>query len=383
MQVPFYRHALSRADAERVAAVLDTPMLTSGPVGREVETQIAAYLGTSHALLTNSWTNGAIAVLLALGVGPGDDVIVPAMTFVATANVVALVGARPIFADVDADTLLLRTDDVLRRLTDRTRAVIPVHLYGQMVDVAGLRTALAAAGRPDVRIVEDAAHCFEGSLDGHRPGHDSDAAVFSFYATKNVTCGEGGAVVTRSADLADRILHTRLHGMSAMAADRLSTGRYRHWDMVTLGTKANLADVLAALLPGQIASVDRQRARRATVAQRYRDAFSGIGLRMPAWRRSVVHAHHLFPVHVPTGHRDGMLRRLADAGVGVTVNYRSVPSTTFYRDRAPHGATPVSDEWGAGTISLPCFPDLTVAEQDHVIAAVTGAIHRLQVPEPV
>src|SRR5262249_21484373 len=161
--------------------------------------QLASYFRTSHAALVNSWTNGALATLLALGVGPDDEVIVPAMTFIASVNIIELLGARPVFVDVDPDTLLMTAEGLKHALTRGTRVVIPVHLYGQMVDVKMLRAALA--GRDEVAIIEDAAHCFEGEFDGQKPGKFSNAAIFSFYATKNVTCGEGGAIVTNDGDL--------------------------------------------------------------------------------------------------------------------------------------------------------------------------------------
>src|SRR5262245_52262173 len=194
MKVPFFRHDLRPEDANLVAKVLSTPFLTSGDLGREVEAKLCKYFGVKHAALINSWTNGAAAALQALNIGPGDEVIVPAQTFIATANIVELVGATPVFVDVDPGTLLIQPDRVRRAVGPRTKAIIPVHLYGQMVNVGALKTELS--DRPDVAIIEDSAHCFEGDLDGVRPGRYSTCAVFSFYATKNVTCGEGGALIT-------------------------------------------------------------------------------------------------------------------------------------------------------------------------------------------
>ena len=378
MQVPFYRHGLRAGDAAAVAAVLDGPMLTSGAVGRAVEEEIAAFFEVPHALLTNSWTNGAIATLLALGIGPGDEVIVPAMTFVATANVVRLVGATPVFVDVDPETLLVTPDAVVAALNERTRAVIPVHIFGQMADMPALAARLGPRG---IHIIEDAAHCFEGQRAGARPGAYSDAAIFSFYATKNITCGEGGAVITRDFGLAARLRETRLHGMSAAAADRFQGGRYRHWDMVRLGTKANLPDLLAALLPAQIARVEARRARRETLARRYRDAFAGLPLRLPRWLPDCVHAHHLFPVAVAPAIRDTLLARLTGAGIGATVNYRAVPETAFYRKELspidPEERFPDAVRWGRGTLSLPLYPDLGEREQDAVIATLARLLQEL------
>ncbi len=370
MPVPFHRHELAAEDAAAVAKVLATPFLTSGRVGAAVEERIAEFLDLPHALLVNSWTNGAVATLLALGIGPGDEVIVPAMTFIATANVVALVGATPVFVDVDPETLMMTAEGLEAALSERTRAAIPVHLYGQM---APMRELAAIAARHDIHLIEDAAHCFEGSRDGVRPGALSDVAIFSFYATKNVTCGEGGAVVTRNRDLAERIRQTRLHGMSAGAADRFRGGRYRHWDMVRLGTKANLPDLLAALLPAQIERVEERRRKREALARRYREALAGFApdLVLPTWVEGVRHAHHLFPVHVAPHRRDGLLARLTESGIGATVNYRALPRTRYWRaflgeERADH-EFPVATAWGEGTLSLPLYPSLREDEQDEVI----------------
>src|SRR5207237_3529319 len=164
MNVPFFRHDLCPEHADLVAEVLSGSFLTYGPIGRDVEAKLSEYFGAKYVALVNSWTNGAAAALLALDIGPGDEVIVPAQTFIATANLVELVGAKPVFIDVDAATLLMSLDGVRKAITPRTKAVIPVHLYGQMVDVQALRKTLS--DRPDIAIIEDSAHCFEGDFDG-------------------------------------------------------------------------------------------------------------------------------------------------------------------------------------------------------------------------
>jgi UDP-4-amino-4-deoxy-L-arabinose-oxoglutarate aminotransferase len=373
MNVPFYRHGLGPSDAGAIARVLESPMLTSGAVGREVEAQIASFFDAPHALLVNSWTNGALAALLALDIKPGDEVIVPAMTFIATANMVELLGAKAVFVDVDPATLMLTPEAIARAVTPRTKAVIPVHLYGQMADIRGMRAAIG----PKIAIIEDCAHCFEGTRDGYAPGVHSDVAIFSFYATKNVTCGEGGAIITRRDDLADAMRKTRLHGMSAGAADRYRTGGYRHWDMERLGVKANLPDLLAALLPPQIARVREVRNRREQVAARYRAGIESIpGVRLPHVDAGAVHAWHLFTIGVPPAHRDATIAGLNERGIGVAVNYRSVPTLTFYREKYGYTAEqfPVSYAWGESTITLPTYPGLTEEEIDAVIAALREVV---------
>ena len=376
MKVPFYRHDLDESYADRVGEVLASPFLTSGGVAKAVEAQLCTFFDVPHAVLVNSWTNGTVAVLLALGVGPGDEVIVPAMTFIASANVAELVGAKPVFVDVEPDTLMPTPETVRAAVTANTRAVIPVHLYGQMCDVAAPRAALA--DRPDIAIVEDCAHAFEASLDGDLPGAHSDAAVFSFYATKNVTCGEGGAIITRDPQLYEAVLQTRLHGMSAGAIDRFARSKYRHWDMTRLGTKANLPDLLANLLPPQIATIRDRLPLREERARRYEKAFSGNAIRLASTVPGAVHARHLFPIHVPASVRDDALGALNERGIGTTVNFRSVPTLTYYCEKYGYGADdfPVSHEWGAGTISLPLYPSMTADEQDYVI----DAVHECVVP---
>jgi UDP-4-amino-4-deoxy-L-arabinose-oxoglutarate aminotransferase len=306
-----------------------------------------------------------IAVLLALEIGPGDEVIVPAMTFIATANVVELVGAKPVFVDVLQDTLLMDPEGVGAAVTPRTKAVIPVHLYGQMLDVAALREIVGE----DIAIIEDCAHCFEGTFRGERPGAHSDAAVFSFYATKNVTCGEGGAVISSSDSLMDRIRQTVLHGMSAGAADRFKKGMYRHWDMQRLGTKANLPDLLAALLPAQIDTVQDMLIERERIANRYEEAFASLPVRLQKIGDDAVTARHLFTIHVPPAKRDAAIHELNANGIGTTVNYRAVHRMTYYKEKYGYepDAYPHADEWGEGTISIPLYPGLETAAQDHVI----------------
>ncbi len=374
--VPFHRHSLTPEDAAPIAQVLATPFLTSGEVGRGVEAQLRERFEVPVAALTNSWTNGALATLLAWDVQSGDEVVVPAMTFVACANVAALVGARPVLCDVDRDTLLMTPQTLAPALSPRTRVVMPVHLYGQMADVAALRAFLEAQGRSDVKILEDAAHCFEGRRGGARPGAHGDCAIFSFYATKTITCGEGGAVISRDDALGETLLRTRLHGMSAAAIDRFKTGGYRHWDVERLGVKANLPDVSAALLPGQIERAEDARARRAVVDDRYRAAFADADVRVPTIAPDAVHAHHLCPVFVGADRRDALLAGLARAGIGATVNYRALTRLRLYRDAAAAtpGGAPVSEAWGDGVVSLPLYPSLTDAEQDHVIATMRALL---------
>jgi len=377
MQVPFYRHSLFPENAQLVAKVLETPFLTSGPIGKEVEAQLCEYFDAKHAKLVNSWTNGAVATLLAMDIGPGDEVIVPAMTFIATANVVELVGAKPVFIDCDPDTLLITPELIKAAITTKTKAVIPVHMYGQMCDVKAIKEILPKDQK--VSIIEDCAHTFEAKFNGERPGKYSDASIFSFYATKNVTCGEGGAIITNDEKLFERIQQAILHGMSAGAADRFKAGQYKHWGMDHLGTKANLPDLLACYLPEQIRTVDKRLSAREEAAQKYSNALATTNIRFPKVLSGVVHSRHLFPIHVGSEIRDKALLALGEANIGATVNYRSVHTMGYYSKKYGFSGNefPASLSWGDGTLSIPLFPGITTQEQDYVIDVLVNKVDKM------
>ena len=227
MKVEFFRHQLGEANLQRFASVMRTIFLTTGKEVELFEKEFAHYLGQGHAVGLTSATAALHLSLLALGIGPGDEVITTPMTFVATALAIMHTGARPVFVDVEPDTGNLDINRVAAAITPRTKAVMPVHLYGQMVDMTRLDQLAKAHG---LIIVEDAAHCLEGERDGVRVGDLGQTACFSFYATKSITCGEGGAVTTNDPNLAELLGQYRLHGMSTGALDRY-TELYRHYDV--------------------------------------------------------------------------------------------------------------------------------------------------------
>ena len=374
MQVPFYRHSLKPEDALKIAEVIKTPFLTSGPVCKEVEAQLVDYFGVKHSKLVSSWTNGAIATLLALDIGPGDEVIVPAMTFIATANVVELVGAKPIFIDCDPETFLVTPELVKNAITPKTKAVIPVHMYGQMCDVKAIKEVLPKNQK--IFIIEDCAHSFEAKFSGDRPGKYSEVAIFSFYGTKNVTCGEGGAIITNDSQIHERVIQAVHHGMSATAADRFKTGKYNHWGMDHLGTKANLPDLLAALLPDQIKNSDNNLNIREEKAKFYDKKFSDSQIRIPKILENTIHSRHLYTIGVGVNLRDEILMKLASRDIGVTVNYRSVPTMNYYKNKynIPTKNFKNSFNWGEETISLPLYPSITKLEQEYVVSVILDII---------
>jgi UDP-4-amino-4-deoxy-L-arabinose-oxoglutarate aminotransferase len=380
-RVEFYRHALTEADIEEVANTLRSVFLTTGPRAATFEQEFAKFLQVDHAVALSSCTSALFLTLKALNIGPGDEVITTPMTFIATSNAVLHTGATPVFVDVEPETANIDVEQVERAITKRTRAVIPVHLYGLMADMRRLE---AVCRRHNLMLIEDAAHSTEAVRDGLRPGQISQAACFSFYATKNLTCGEGGAIATNDAALADSVRRLRSHGMSKEAAGRY-TGRYQHWDMLALGYKANLSDIQAALLLGQLPRLDAQRQRREAIARRYEKAFSHLpAVAFPIVPKEATSARHLFTIWVSPDRRDAFLAELQSRGIGVAVNYRAVHLLSYYREQLGFrpGRFPRAERIGNSTITLPLYPRMTDTEVDDVIGAVTEVAAALT-PDPV
>lgn len=369
--VPFYKHNLGDEEIDGISETLRGVFLTTGPKTRAFEEAFSDYLNVSHSVGVTSWTTGAFLVLKAWGIKDDDEVLVPAMTFIATANIVLQCGATPVFVDSDPVTGNMDIESLEAKITARTRAVIPVHLYGQMADMKAIREI---ADRHGLRVLEDSAHCIEGQRDGYGPGQLGDAACFSFYATKNISCGEGGAISTNDSRLAEQLRLLRLHGMNKSAADRY-TKSYQHWDMEILGYKANMFDLQAALLLPQLARIDETLKRKQSICKTYESAFLDAGIEFPRELPGSVSARHLFTIWAPTGRRDEMLGELQSNGVGVAVNFRSVTSLKFYRERFgfQHGDHPNAETIGERTITIPMYPQLTDLEISYVIDSVIAA----------
>lgn len=371
--IPFYRHDLGRPELDAVARVLEGPILTTGAEVAEFERRFAALLGRRHALAVTSCTGALHMSLLGLGIGPGDEVVTTPMTFVATATAILEAGATPVFADVEPATGNLDPAAVEAAITPRTRAIMPVHLYGAMCDMRALR---AIADRHGLALLEDSAHCVEGRRDGIRPGELSATASFSFYATKNLACGEGGALVTDDSALYERLLRLRLHGIDRSLSDRhaSSTG---DWDMVAMGWKYNMSNIEAALLLPQMDRLDRSYAQRDRLARRYEERLAGLpGIRLPERAADTVHAWHLFPVWIDGDRRDETLRRLRADGIGCVINYRPVHLTRYFREQGgfAEGAFPNAERIGRETLSLPFYPAMPDEDVDAVVEALSDCL---------
>jgi dTDP-4-amino-4,6-dideoxygalactose transaminase len=366
MNIPFFLHDLGQPELDAIAEVFAGPILTTGDVVARFEREFADFLGRKHALGVTSCTGALHMSLLALGIGPGDEVITTPMTFIATATAILEAGAKPVFVDVEEDTGNIDAGKIESAITERTKAILPVHLYGLMCDMREIRQI---ADKYRLCVIEDCAHCIEGQRDGAKPGQLSDLACFSFYATKNLTCGEGGALVTDRDDLIEKLRLLRLHGMTKTAADRQREG-YTHWDMVSLGWKYNMDNIQAAMLLPQLKRMNQKLQRRHELAAIYERRLAPIEhVRFQSTRPSAVHARHLFPVRVPAKIRDDLIVNLNEQGIGTVVNYRAIHLLSYFSSVLNHkkrsfvNAEKIGDE----TLSLPFYPSMTDDQANYVI----------------
>ncbi len=372
-KVEFFRHSIEDTDIERVSAVLRSLFLTTGKEVGEFEGKFSSYLGKKHTVGLTSCTAALQLSLISLGIGAGDEVITTPMSFCATANAVLHAGAVPVFVDVEKETGNLNADLIESAVTEKTKAIIPVHLYGQMCDMKKIR---AIADRYNLKIVEDAAHAVEASRDGVRVGQLSESACFSFYATKNITSGEGGAVCTDIEALAETVRMSRLHGIDKGASDRYSK-RFQQYDMPLLGWKYNMDNIQAALLIGQLARIDALWERRKRVWDLYKGLLHDVrGIELPTTAPDARHAMHLFTVLVAAEKRDSLLWSLQEKGIGVAVNFMPIHLLKYYRERFGYreGDYPVAEEIGRRTLSLPSYPSLKEEEVQYVAAILKSEI---------
>ena len=376
-EAPFLPFALPDIGDEEIAAVVEclrSGWVTTGPKTREFERDFAAYLGGGvDTISVNSATAGLHLALEALGIGPGDEVIVPTLTFTATAEVVRYLGAHPVFVDAERHTLNLDLAAVEAAIGPRTRAIIPVHYAGLACDMDGVLGLARAYG---LKVVEDAAHAFPTHYKGRLVGTlDSDATVFSFYANKTMTTGEGGMVVTRDAAVAARVRTMRIHGISKDAFQRY-TSRSPAWfyEVVAAGFKYNLTDLASAMGIEQLRKIDRFLARRELLAERYHRALAGLPLTLPAVGTGASsHAWHLYVVRLQAGAaltRDQLIAALSERGIGTSVHFIPLHRQPYWRDSCDLHTDqfPVAEESFQSMLTLPLYTKMSDADQQRVIA---------------
>ena len=380
-EIPLSAPDITDADIEAVASVLRTPRLSLGPKLAEFESAMAAYVGVPHAVGVSSGTAGLHLALLALGLGPGDEVIVPSFTFIAVANAVRYVGAHPVFAEIDSETLNLDSAAVEACITPRTRAVIIVHTFGRPADMPAL---LDLAGRYNLVIVEDACEAIGAEIDGRRVGSFGDVGVFAFYPNKQITTGEGGMVVTRHPEVARRVAALRNHGRyeseSAVSGPtpELADSWFEHAE---LGFNYRLSEMQCALGLGQLVRIYSILARREAIARRYCDLLCAVpdvvlpvtditGQRL-SWFVFVVRLGMGFS----QADRDGVMRKLAEHGVWAGRYFAPIHLQPAYS--AWRGAThlPITESVAVRTLALPFFNRITDNQIERVCAALQCALH--------
>lgn len=371
--IPYGKQSIDEDDIRAVVEVLRSDWLTTGPRVSEFEQAFANVVGTKEAVAVNSGTAALHAAMFALGICPGDEVIVPAMTFAATANCVAFQGATPVFCDVDPKSLLIHPALVETLITSRTRAVIAVDYTGHPADYDALRSITDQHG---IALVADACHALGASYRGRPAGSLADLTAFSFHPVKHITTGEGGMVTTNHVEMAKKMRLFRNHGISSEFREREQQGSW-YYEMVDLGFNYRMTDIQCALGISQLRKLPGFLKRRREIADRYTKGFSSVcGVQPLSVREDVQHAYHLYVVKLHLaqceGGREGFFRKMQERGIRVNVHYIPVHLHPFYRKRfntAP-GLCPVAEEEYERIVSLPIYPAMKDGDMEKVISAV-------------
>lgn len=378
IRIPFHRPSITEREVEAAVEVLRSGWLTTGPRAHALEAAISERIGVKHALAVNSATAALHLALEAWGIGPGDDVVVPTMTFTSCGEVCAYLGARVVLADVGPDGVM-GPDQLSAVVTDATKAVMPVHYAGFGADVPALREVA-----PQVRFLEDAAHALPASVGGVPVGRLGDAAALSFYATKTMTTGgEGGMLLTDDDEVAARARVMRLHGISSDAWNRYGAGGSWAYEVVEAGFKDNMTDLAAAIGLVQLERLDEMADARAAIAARYDAAFADSPLlELPARRSGDQHSWHLYVVRLNLDElsmsRAGVVEALAAEGIGTSVHFIPLHLHRHYQDRYGYvrGDFPAAEALFERSISLPIWPDMTDAQVDRVAGTMLEILGR-------
>jgi dTDP-4-amino-4,6-dideoxygalactose transaminase len=360
-------------EISEVVESLRSGWIGTGPKVHRFEAMLADYLGVENVRCLSSCTAALFLSMQILGIGPGDEVLVPTMTFVASANAVEHVGARPVFIDSVPGTGMMDLDAAEAAITQRTKAIMPVHLAGRPADMTQLNSL---RDRYELIVIEDAAHALGAEWQQQRIGTFGNVAAFSFYVTKNITTVEGGALATQDPEIADQIERLALHGLSLGAWQRFSDAGFKHYDVVTPGYKYNMTDIQAALGIHQLPQLDGWIDRRAELWERYDQSLVDLPLETPPPAAPQTrHARHLYQVLLDSHAkmtRDEVLEGLVQHKIGAGVHYRGVHLHPFYRDKYNLAAEqfPVASSISDRTISLPLSPKVTDADQGDVLHAL-------------
>jgi perosamine synthetase len=374
--LPYARQWIDEDDRRAVDAVLRSDWLTTGPMVKTFESAVASYTGARDGVAVNTGTAALHAAVWALGIGPGDEVIVPAISFVASANCVLYAGAKPIFADLSHDTLNIDPADVERKLTPRTKAIVAVDFAGHPCDHDALR---AVADKHHLKVIQDAAHALGAVYQGRKVGTLQDVTVLSFHPAKHVTTGEGGMVLTDDAAIAKRIRSFRHHGIDLDLHQRAQSQSWRY-DVVTLGYNFRISDISCALGVSQMRKLDVWLERRRAIAATYRRELADLqSLELPPERPGCASAWHLYPVRLRLERlrvgREKVFEALRVENIGVNVHYIPIPHLSYYASLGyARGSWPVAEKAYERLISLPMFPAMTDQDVSDTVAAVRKVV---------
>ena len=367
--IPYGRQQVDEADIAAVVEVLRSDWLTTGPKVAEFEGAIADYVGCRYAVAVSSGTAALHAAVAAIGVGPGDEVVLPPLTFVATANAVLYQGATPVFADVDAATLLLDPEQVEAKITPRTKAIIAVDYAGQPCDYEALSDI---AERHQLRLLADASHSLGAKWQGRKVGSLADLSTFSFHPVKSITCGEGGMVTTDDLQLAQWLRQFRNHGIDVDHRQRAANGTW-HYQMCNLGFNYRLSDLHCSLGVSQLGKLPGWISRRQEIAAEYNRCFADhAGIEPLVGNADTSHSYHLYVVRVVGADRDLLLSRLRESGIGANVHYLPVYQHEYYRAKFVdyEGSCLVAEQAFGEILSLPIFPAMTNEDVRVVVEAI-------------
>jgi perosamine synthetase len=383
MQIPFHRAQVGQEEADAVGKVIQSGWMTMGPKTFEFESEFGKYVGAKHAVAVSTGTAALHLALEAAGIRPGDEVLVPTTTFTASAEAVTYLGARPVLVDIHPLTMNMDVEDAARRVTPKTKAIIPVHLGGQTCDMDEIH---ALARVHHLRVVEDAAHALPSTYRGRRVGEISEFTCFSFYATKTLTTGEGGMITTDHAEAADRIRLMRLHGIERDAWKRYRGDGSWFYEVLEAGFKYNLTDFQSAIGLVQLSKCDAMRQAREEIAQSYSKAFSSCEeLVIPAVLPDRSTSWHLFALRLRLAHlkidRNGFIETLRQRGVTCSVHFIPLHLQPYYRRTYGYkpGDFPCAEKEYDSCLSLPIYPGMSEAEVNFVIKVVLDAIKEFKI----
>ncbi len=372
--LPFALPSIGEKEIEEVVDTLRSGWLTVGPKTKKFAEMLAVYVGVERAAALSSCTAGLHLGMRVLGVGQGDEVILPALNFIAGPNCAIHLGATPVLVDVDPDTLNVTPETVAAAITERTKLVVPVHFGGRPVDIDGIMEVARSRGIP---VLGDAAHAMGADYGGRKVGSVADATSFSFYVTKGITTGEGGSLTSPNADLIERVVVLSLHGMTGSAWNRYSERGSWFYEVQEPGYKYNMTDIEAALGIHQMEKVDGFRERREEIARAFD---SGLGAKdaisVPPSSGSCKHAWHLYPIQLEPDllkiDRDSFIKNLRDEGIGTSVHFIPVHYHAYYRKRLDYGrgSFPVTEEFFERAVSLPIYPSMSDGDVNDVVEAV-------------